>query len=1217
MATAKSRRPKRRERRAAAREAAKARAGAARAANATPGAPGDGPPAHTAPRHGDGGEPGPSDPPAQTAPRHGDGGASGPLGPFGPFGPLGPSGLSGLLAPLAAISRRDLAAVIGLALLVAVSYFPALSGGFVWDDTAFAEEPLVHRWSGLWDIWLSPGDISNEGHYWPLVYTTFWLEHKLWGLAPFGYHLVNLLLHLLNCVLVWRLLLKLAVPGAWAVAAVFAVHPLHVESVAWIIERKDLLSTAFYLGAVLVWVRFTETPTRGRYALALGLFVAGLLSKSMVVTLPAALVVWHWWKRGVVTATDWLRLAPFFAVGLAITLADLAFYTAREPLALGWSGLERVLIAARALWFYAGKLLWPADLVVIYPHWEVHAGDVVGWVAVAGAVALAGVLWAARHRLGRGPVAGVAFFAVTLSPVLGFVDYGYMQFSFVADRFQYLAGLGVLAVVVGGAVHGARRLAGGLGGRGADAAPPGGAAHGAGRLAGGLGGRGADAARPGGAAHGAGRLPSGLGGRGADAAPPGGAVHGAGRLAGGLGGRGADAARPGGAAHGAGRLAGGLDGQGADAARPGGAAHGAGRLAEGLGGQGADAAPPGGAAHGAGRLAGGLDGRSADAARPGGAAQGAGRLPGRLPGGVRIGAGGAFVVVLVVLGALTWRQAGIYRDEITFFSHIVARNPEARDAHLNLGNALFKANRVEESHAASLVAVEQRPDSDKAHVNLGNALLHLERFDEAETHLSRALEINPRNRVAQQNMGALRHKQGRDEEAIEWYRKVLAHDAANALAHAGLGISRFELERHEEAVESMERALALALAPEPAPDSIRALPRLLGRALQALGRFDAAERHLLRAARIDPADPMPLVDLARLRVAQQRPGEADAYLRRARELAPDDPAALQNVAETQRKQGRYEEAIESYRAVLALDPEFAMAHAGMGDALLRLQRHEEAVESLARSISLQPHPPPALLVLAGNASQALGRTEAAARYYRRALERDPLDAAARESMGALRLEQGRHEEAIEWFRKVLAGDPANALAHGRLGASLFALNRHREAVESLERAIALGPESSNLGALHGLTGRALRALGRLDAAERHFLRAARIDPRNPTPLVDLGRLHMARQRLDEADAYLRRARELAPGNPAVLHSVAEAQRQQGRHEEAIESYRAVLALDPGFAAAHAGLGVALSALGRPEEARESFERALSLDPNLETARSHLERLRRSPRARTR
>ena len=149
---------------------------------------------------------------------------------------------------------------------------------------------------------LAVAHLPGEAHYWPLTYTTFWLEHKIWGLAPAGYHIVNVLLHFFNSLLVWRLLLRLAVPGAWVVAAVFAVHPLHVESVAWIIERKDVLSGLFYLAAVLVWLRFLEQPRPWRYGLALLLFAAGLLSKSIVVTLPAALLILQWWKEGRITA---------------------------------------------------------------------------------------------------------------------------------------------------------------------------------------------------------------------------------------------------------------------------------------------------------------------------------------------------------------------------------------------------------------------------------------------------------------------------------------------------------------------------------------------------------------------------------------------------------------------------------------------------------------------------------------------------------------------------------------------------------------------------------------------------------------------------------------------------------------------------------------------------------------------------------------------------
>ena len=362
-----------------------------------------------------------------------------------------------------AAQGRAPATATAIAVLAAVSYLPALAGDFVWDDVIFAEEPVIHAASGLRSIWLSPADIRNEGHYWPLVYTSFWLEHQLWGLQPAGFHAVNILLHLLNCLLLWRLLARLRVPAAAVIAAVFAVHPLHVESVAWIIERKDVLSALFYLGAVLTWIRFAAAPAPGRYALALLLFAAGLLAKSVVVTLPLALLIWHWWRSGRVTPVDLLRLAPFVAVGLAITLADLAFYQSREPLALGYTLAERVLIASRALWFYVGKLLWPVDLAVIYPLWEIDAGDLLAWAYLVGAAALAAALWLGRRRIGRGPLAGALFYAVTLGPVLGFVDYGYMQFSFVADRFQYLAGIGVLAVLIGAAAHGVAKLPRGWG----------------------------------------------------------------------------------------------------------------------------------------------------------------------------------------------------------------------------------------------------------------------------------------------------------------------------------------------------------------------------------------------------------------------------------------------------------------------------------------------------------------------------------------------------------------------------------------------------------------------------------------------------------------------------------------------------------------------------------------------------------------------------------
>ena len=756
----------------------------------------------------------------------------------------------------------------------------------------FAEEPVVHAASGLWNIWFSPSDIKNEGHYWPLVYTSFWLEHKLWGLAPAGYHAVNVLLHLINVLLLWRLLLQLAVPGALVIAAVFAVHPLHVESVAWIIERKDVLSALFYLTAVLAWIRFTEAPRPRGYALALVLFTAGLLSKSVVVTLPVALLIWHWWQHGRVTRTDLLRLAPFFAVAAGITAADLSFYTSREALELGCSLPERVLIAARALWFYVGKLLWPTELAVIYPLWEIDTGNLLAWGYVAGATALAAVLWLGRRRLGRGPLAGALFFAVTLAPVLGFVDYGYMQFSFVADRFQYLAGTGVLAVLLGGAAHGAAKL----------------------------------------------------------------------------------------------------------------------------------------------------------------------------PGGLRLGACGLAVAVVGLLGMLTWRQAGIYQDEVAFFIHVVALNPAARDAHLNLGSALFETDRFEEGLAASCIAVAQRPDSAKALANVGRALIKLEQLDEAETHLLRARQLDPRSMTAHQNLAEVFRKQGRHAEAVASYRVVLEIEAGYTLAYAGMGMALFGAQRYDEALEAMEQALFL----QPELPTAGALQLHMGRAARELGRLDAAAEHLRRAMESEPRNVEPLFDLAKVRALQQRYEEADQLLQRARQLRPRDLATLHNVAEALRNQGRYEEAVVTYRAVLEIDAEFAPAYAGMGIALFQWERYEEAIAALKQAVALQPEllvKGSSLHVFLGRASQELGRPEAAADYYKRAVQRHPRDREALDHLAMAWFGQQRYEEALELYRRLVEIDPDSAQTHSNLGATLYHLGRFDEARRSIERALALDPglETARIG----------------------------------------------------------------------------------------------------------------------------------------------------------
>ena len=695
--------------------------------------------------------------------------------------------------PLAQAPWRQPAwAVPALVVLAMASYLPVmLWGGFVWDDTMFIlDEPALRDLSGLARIWFAPSEL-HETHFRPLTYTTFWLEYALWGYDPRGYHVVNVVLHAANGVLLWRVLARLAVPGAWLIAAVFAVHPLHVESVAWAIERKDVLSHLFYLACVLAWLPFLkDSPSVGagvkhvgrQYGLVLALFVAGLLAKNMVVTLPAVLVVLHWWQHGRIDKQAVLRLAPLFAVTFAFIALDMWTVEKATPLDFGFSFVERTLMAALAVWLYVGQLVWPADLPVIYPRWNVDAGDATAWLALGAAVALVASLWFLRGRVGRGPLAGALVYGVMLSPTLGYVDHTYMLFSFVADRYQYLACVGVVGVFIGTAAGVVARWS-----------------------------------------------------------------------------------------------------------------------------------------------------------KP-----------------RRMVANGVAAAMLLLLGALTWQQSRIYSDQLTFFEHVVAHNPEAAGAHLNLAQALIDEGRLEDAVQAATIAVEQRPESYDAHINLAIALGELERYDESERHLRQAVEIAPtesephanlavllsrRNELdeAEQhlrramelapgdlgvvsNLARLLALQGQTEklqEALALYDRLLAGNAGDIAVRQAKGDILVRLGRHDEALTNWQQALDQGVEPNVA----FAIHVSMGRAEWAKSAdANAAAPHYERALAIHPLHASTVGDLASLRIVQQRYEDAAALFQQAIEQAPDN----------------------------------ARFHAGRGYALYRLSQADAAVASLEQALALDP-----------------------------------------------------------------------------------------------------------------------------------------------------------------------------------------------------------------------------------------------------------------------
>jgi Tfp pilus assembly protein PilF len=346
-------------------------------------------------------------------------------------------------------------AVILLIAIFAV-YYPAIHGGPVWDDDyMLTQNPVMTEPGGLWRIFF---DLNAVKVYYPVTEALLWLECRCFGLADLtGYHIVNIVIHAIDTVLIWRLLRQLKVPGAFVAAAVFALHPVQVESVAWVTETKNTLSLFFYLVTMWSWLRCRgiiglNTITRPRllYLLALVAFVLALGSKTTVTTLPPAALLIVWWKYGRIKWQDLRAILPFFllAIGSGILTQWVELHTTGtwNP-AWSLSPMQQILVAGRAVCFYSAKLLLPIHLSFAYPRWMVHPDHVGEYIYPIGvAIVLAG-LWGFRNKIGRGPVVALLFFVGTLMPALGFFHVLYQRYSFVADHFQYLASIGPLTLL--------------------------------------------------------------------------------------------------------------------------------------------------------------------------------------------------------------------------------------------------------------------------------------------------------------------------------------------------------------------------------------------------------------------------------------------------------------------------------------------------------------------------------------------------------------------------------------------------------------------------------------------------------------------------------------------------------------------------------------------------------------------------------------------------
>ncbi len=636
---------------------------------------------------------------------------------------------------------------------VLLAYQPAWDDGFIWDDDFYVtHNKTLLDLGGLERIWF---DRHANPQYYPLVHTTFWIEHHLWGPNPRGYHLVNVVLHAANVILLLLLLRRLNVPGAFWAAALFAVHPVMVESVAWITERKNVLSAFFYLCSFWELLRFwppedAKPQPNGRwrhYGLALLLFAAALCSKTVACSLPAAFLLVRWWKQGCLTRRDVLATAPFFAIGLVLAL-NTAILEKQNVGASGkewdFSALDRVLIAGRVLWFYAATLAWPAQLTFFYPRWQIDTGIWWQYLFPLAAIGVIGALWALRARCGRGPLTAVLFFAGTLVPALGFFDVFPMRYSFVADHFQYLASIGLFALAGAAIELVLEKTAGPI-----------------------------------------------------------------------------------------------------------------------------------------------LRGPASIARVQRRNHRGNWAL--------------AFILgLLVILAALTWRQAGVYKDLPTLWTDTVAKNPSCWLARNNLGVILTDSGQLAEGIDQCRKALELKPDYVEAHNNLGSGLARHGQVDEAIAHYKKALELKPDYVEAHYNLGlalASRQRPGDLDEAIDHYRKALDIQPDLFGLHYNLAIALTSSGKIDEAVSQYKMALQIK------PDSFEAHLNL-GEALARNGQVKDAIDHYRMALDIRPDLWEAHYNLGSALARQGQTNEANEHYQKALDLATARNDSRADQIREQMKQSR-------------------------------------------------------------------------------------------------------------------------------------------------------------------------------------------------------------------------------------------------------------------------------------------------------------------------
>jgi tetratricopeptide (TPR) repeat protein len=783
-------------------------------------------------------------------------------------------------------------------MVTVIAYLPVWRAGFIWDDdTLLLRNAGIQTPNGLARLW------TND---FPLSTTSLWLEWRLWGTNPLGYHLVNVLLHALSAVLLWRVLARLRLPGAWLAAAIFAVHPVNVESVAWISERKNTLCMCFYLLSLLFYLRLDNpTPQPGAtcrtqsatapifqppsallYGLSLFAFALAPLSKTAVAPLPVVLLGVAWWRRGRLDLRDVWRSAPFFALAAATALLSVWYQTHQ---AIGASMVDvrndsfwsRLAGAGWAVWFYLYKAVLPLNLSFIYPRWQIDASQVSAYVPGLLVAAAFLLCWRYRRQWGKPLLLGLGYFVLLLLPVLGFVSIYFMRYSLVADHWQYFAIIGPIALAAAGITAAFGRVQSPESEVESLPSP-----------------------RPS-------PLPKGREGIVASALANQRSWSGRGFLY---------AACCGALVVTLGVLAWRQARMYTDletlwvatlARNPGaGIAHNnlgtlllqKGRVDDAI-------------AHFQKALA--IQPHAADVhSNLGGALLGQGRVD----------------------------------EAIAHLRTALNIQPDSAQAHHNLGNALLQQGRVDEAIAHFQQVVDSQPSVASAYANLAGALLQAGRLDEAVAHSSRALELQPDLADAQMTLGNALLAKGQVNEAMAHFRKAVELQPSLPGAHHNLGNALFRAGQVDEALAQFQAALALQPDFAPAHNG-------LGNTLLRKGQADEAIAHFQRAVTIEPRLAEAHLNLANVLVQTKQVDEAIVHFRKALELQPNVAGAHNNLANALLGKGEVDEAIAHFETALRLEPNLAQAHNNLANAFLQKGRLAEAVAHYQAAVAALPGNP--------------------------------------------------------------------------------------------------------------------------------------------------------------------------------------------------------------------------------------------------------------------